>query len=143
MCLTRLIGGFLFLKYIILMQINKPVAGKAFIKGLLVRCHIGINEEEQKNAQDILINVELTTDMSDAIATDDLSKTADYVPAYWHILEIAQNSRYNLIETLGNAVAEYCFSYNNRIQTVTVRVEKPHRFPFLQSVGIEITRSRS
>lgn len=124
------------------MSISKPVAGKVFIKDLLIRCHIGINEEEQRDPQDILINVELTGNLGDGVASDNLAKTIDYVPVYYHILDLSTRSRFNLIETLGNAIAEYSLSCNPRIQRVVVRVEKPHRFSFLESVGIEIARER-
>lgn len=124
------------------MQINKPIIGKVFIKDLLIRCHIGINEEEQRNEQDIIINIELTGNLGDGIATDNLSKTVDYLPVYHHILELGKHSRFSLIETLGNAIADYSLAFNPKVQQVIVGVEKPHRFNFINSVGIQILRQR-
>ncbi len=112
--------------------------GKIFIKDLLVRCHIGINEEEKKEPQDIIVNVELAADVTEAIADDDLDKTVDYRPIYWYILELAETSRFVLIETLANTIAQHSLSYNRRIQKVVVKIEKPNRFNFLKSVGVEI-----
>ncbi|MBI2037390.1 MAG: dihydroneopterin aldolase [Candidatus Magasanikbacteria bacterium] len=116
--------------------------GKIFIKDLLVRCQIGINEEEKKEMQDILINVELAADVIEAIADDDLNKTVDYRPVYRYILELAGTSRFGLIETLASAIGDYSLAFNPRVRYVMVRVEKPNRFNFLKSVGIEISRTR-
>ncbi len=116
--------------------------GKIFIKNLSVRCHIGINEEEQKELEDILINVEMQADVAEAIAADDLNRTIDYRPIYWYILELANTSRFGLIETLASTIAQHCLAFNQRVQHVMVRIEKPHRFSFLQSVGVEITSAR-
>lgn len=116
--------------------------GKIFIKDLLVRCHIGINDEEKQEPQDIMVNVEITADVASSIAYDDLSKAVDYRPVYTHILEIAKTSRFNLIETLADTIADYAMVFNPIVQSVIVKIEKPHRFDFLQSVGVEVTHSR-
>jgi len=116
--------------------------GKVFIKDLLVRFQIGINAEEKREPQDILINVEFVTDPAEAIESDDINKTVDYRPVYYHILELTKTSQFNLIETLANTIADYSLAFNNRVQQVVVKIEKPHRFNFLQSVGVEIVRSR-
>lgn len=116
--------------------------GKIFIKDLLVRCHIGINDQEKQEPQDILVNVEITADIASSIAYDDLNKTVNYRPVYKHILELAKTSRFNLIETLGDNIADFAMRFNPIVKSVNVKIEKTHRFDFLQSVGIEITHAR-
>lgn len=116
--------------------------GKIFIKDLLVRCRIGINEEEKQAPQDILINVELVAEVAPAIASDNIADTVDYRPVYHEILRLAENSRFDLVEKLAGAIADTALGLDARIAKVLVRVEKPHRFPFLQAVGVELEKSR-
>ena len=47
------------------------------IKDLLLRTIIGINEEERRNKQDVLINITLHTDHT-AAASDDIADTVNY-----------------------------------------------------------------
>lgn len=114
--------------------------GKIFIKDLLIPCHIGTSEKEKNKPQDILINIELTADTDEAVAGDDINKTVDYYPIYLYILEIAKTSQFTLLETLAHTITNYILINNGRVQQATVRVEKPHKFKFIKSVGVEITR---
>lgn len=114
--------------------------GKIFIKDMLIPYHIGTSEKEKNKLQNILINVELTADTNKAITDDDINKTVDYTPIYKYILGLAKTSRFTLIETLAAAIADYSLDYNKLIQQATVRVEKPHKFNFIKSVGVEVTR---
>ncbi len=116
--------------------------GKIFIKDLLIPCHIGTSDKEKNKLQDILINVELTADITEAVATDDINKTVNYHPIYLYILELAKTSQFTLLETLANTIADYVLVNNERVQQATVRVEKPHKFKFIKSVGVEIIRTR-
>ncbi len=119
------------------------MTGKIFIKDLLVRSRIGINEEEKREPQDLLINLELTADVSPAIASDNINEAIDYRPIYHGILKLAEASRFDLVEKMGSEVAHLALRLDTRVQSVLVRIEKPHRFPFIKSVGVEFTISRS
>ena len=51
---------------------------KIFIKNLLVRCILGINESERREKQDVMINVTVWLDITKAAQTDKISETVDY-----------------------------------------------------------------
>jgi FolB domain-containing protein len=118
------------------------MTGTVFIKDLLTQFHIGIDEEERRKPQDILINIELSTDMTEAVKYDTLEKTVDYQPVYKYVLELTETSRFTIIETLANTIANYSLVFNPRVQQVRVSIEKPRRINSLRSVGIEIIRIR-
>jgi D-erythro-7,8-dihydroneopterin triphosphate epimerase len=51
---------------------------KIHIRDILLRCVIGINPEERREKQDVVIDVTLYADLSLAGATDDFNNTVDY-----------------------------------------------------------------
>ena len=51
---------------------------KVRIKDLLLRAYIGIKEEEINNQQDVLINVALTYDASEAVNRNEISAALNY-----------------------------------------------------------------
>ena len=48
------------------------------IKDLLARCIIGINEDERREKQDVMINVTLSADLKKAGISDRFEDTVDY-----------------------------------------------------------------
>jgi FolB domain-containing protein len=52
------------------------------IKDLFLRTIIGINEEERRNRQDVLINIILYADTRAAGASDDISDAVNYIPPH-------------------------------------------------------------
>lgn len=112
-----------------------------FIRDLLARCIIGVNEDERSNKQDVLINITLTADLSIPGKTDRFEDTIDYRSIKKKILSAVEISNFFLIEALAELVADVCLEYPGVIE-VQVAVEKPSALRFARSVGVEITRSR-
>ena len=111
------------------------------VKDLLLRCIIGINEDERKNKQDVLINLVLFTDIRDAAAGDDISATANYRTVTKQVIEHVESSQYLLVETMAERVAEICLR-DPHVQKVQVSIEKPGALRFARSVGVRIERER-
>src|SRR5579859_2019996 len=82
--------------------------GKIFIKHLVVRTYIGITQEERAAKQDIVINVTLWLDMSDAANTDNIDSTISYSTLGKKILQYTDTNSFNLLEALANAIADIC-----------------------------------
>ena len=108
---------------------------------LLVRCILGINEDERREKQDVVIDLTLYTDLHKAGKSDRIEDTVDYRALKKQVLALAESSRYLLVEALAQAVAELCLAQHG-VQQVDVRVEKPHALRFARSVAVEITRKR-
>jgi len=114
---------------------------KVTIKNLLARGIIGINEDERKNPQDILINVTLFTDTRRAAETDDINDCVNYSTMSKKIMKHAESANRLTVEALANDLAKICLAEKG-VQKVNVRVEKPGAVRFTESVGVEIERSR-
>ena len=51
---------------------------RILISDLLVRCIIGVRDEERRDKQDVLINLELSVDLRKAGTSDRLEDSVDY-----------------------------------------------------------------
>lgn len=111
------------------------------IKGLRARCIIGINEEERREKQDVIINLKLGTDTRPAGRSDDFAHALDYRAVKKAVLALVEQSHFGLVEALAEAIADVCLEHP-RCQQVEVTVEKPSALRFARSVGVRITRRR-
>lgn len=114
---------------------------RILIKQLLVRCILGVGDDERRDKQDVLINVVLFTDLARASQSDRPEETVDYRAVNKDILAAVDGSQYHLVEALAERVAETCLAHAG-VQRVQVTVEKPGALRFAASVGVEIERSR-
>ncbi len=112
---------------------------KIYIRDLALRCIIGLYPEEREKKQDVLINATLITDLRAAGHSDDLSDTVDYKAIKVNILDFVEHSRFQLIESLADGIAEICLK-DPRVQSATVTIDKPGALRFCKSVAVEITR---
>ena len=110
------------------------------VKDLLVRGIIGLNEWERKKRQDILVNLEIRTDIRQAGASDDVSGTINYRTIAKAVIKLIEESSFFLVEALATEIARIVV-VEHGAESVKVRVEKPGAVRFAQSVGVEIERS--
>lgn len=115
---------------------------KVFIKDLMVRGIIGINDWERENKQDILINITLFADLHKAGESDDIESTPNYRTVAKKVISHIEQANRFTVEALANDVANLCMEDKN-VQKVQVRIEKPGAVRFSKSVGVEIERGRS
>ena len=111
------------------------------IHDLLLRTIVGINADERVNLQDVLINVRLEVDLRPAGRTDDIEDAVNYRTITKSIIDLVENSRYHLVERMAEEVARLCLR-DERVERVTVSVEKPSALRFARSVGVTIERTR-
>jgi FolB domain-containing protein len=114
---------------------------RILISDLLVRCIIGVRDEERREKQDVLINLELSADLGKAGASDRIEDAVDYAALKKRIVGMVENSQFFLVEALAENIASLCLEHPKVAQAV-VRVEKPTALRFARSVGVEITRER-
>ena len=114
---------------------------KIFIKDLLVRCIIGINESERREKQDVMINVTVWSNITKAAQTDKISETVDYKKISKEIIKMAGNSSFFLAETLAEKIAQICLQHE-KVKRAKVTVEKLGALRFARSAGVEITRTK-
>jgi D-erythro-7,8-dihydroneopterin triphosphate epimerase len=115
---------------------------KIKIKDLLVRGILGINPDERKNRQDILINVVMWADTRAAAISDNIADAVNYRTITKAIIEHVEHGEPMLVERLVAEIARICCKTDERVQAVEVSVEKPTALRFARSVGITIYRTR-
>ena len=114
---------------------------KVFIKNLLARGIIGVNEWERGRAQNILINIILFTDTRRASQSDTIDDCVNYSTMSKKVLAHSETASRETIEALANDLAGLCLEEPGVVK-VMVRVEKPGAVRFAESVGVEVERSR-
>jgi D-erythro-7,8-dihydroneopterin triphosphate epimerase len=122
---------------------EKPaVSDQIQIKDLLLRTIIGINEEERRDRQDILISIVLHADTRLAGASDKIEDAVNYRTIAKRVIKQVEESSFHLVEKMAAEIAAICLE-DVRVEAVDVRVEKPGALRFARSVGVEIHRTRS
>ncbi len=114
---------------------------RILISDLSARCIIGINQEERREKQDVLINLVIYADLNKAAKSDRFEDSVDYRALKKKILKMVEGSKYYLLEALAEAIARTCLE-NSGVKQIRVRVDKPSALRFARSVGVEIERKR-
>ncbi|MBN1649031.1 MAG: dihydroneopterin aldolase [Spirochaetales bacterium] len=114
---------------------------KIYIRDLLLRCIIGINDDERVNRQDVVINICMEADLSEAGRSDDIADTVNYKQIKTEVIRLVEHSSFFLVEKLATEIAAICLKHD-RVQKTRVLVEKPAALRFARTVGVEIVRSR-
>jgi dihydroneopterin aldolase len=84
---------------------GKPM-GVVLLKDLRVGVFIGVTERERSRKQKLLVSVEIEcAPPAGNRENDSIEGTVDYSEVRRSIREIAEGSRFNLIETLANSIA--------------------------------------
>jgi FolB domain-containing protein len=109
------------------------------IKDLLLRGIVGINDWEREKEQDILINISLSADLSQAGESDSIDDTVNYRTITKAIIAHVGSSQRFTIEALAEDIARICLAQAG-VRRARVRVEKPGALRFARSVGVEIVR---
>lgn len=87
--------------------------------------HHGVFDDERTNGGHFEIDAEMTCDVTDAEAEDNLKKTLDYEKAYKFIKEVVSGSKFFLIEALAFNIADKIINNFSVVQKVTIKVRKP------------------
>lgn len=147
------IGGFAMVELVVAADIGDRECGKErrgpmkrsldkiCIRQLTTECIIGINPQERETAQQVVLSLELYSDLTRPSQTDDIDDTVNYRTLKYKILEHIRQSRYYLLEKLAGSVAEICLA-EPQIDAVKVTVDKPGALTHARSVAVELTRER-
>lgn len=111
------------------------------IEDLLARCIIGINDDERREKQDVVINVALGVDTRKPGRTDRFEDAVDYRAMKKRIFSMVEGSQCYLVEALAEQIADLCLE-DPGVRQVEVTVAKPSALRFARSVGVRITRER-
>jgi len=114
---------------------------KIMIRDLALRTIIGTLPAERREKQDIVINLELQTDLTAAGRSDDLNDTVDYKALKKRIIGRVESSQFLLLERLAAEIASLCLE-EKKIAAVKVTIDKPGALRFARSAAVEIFRQQ-
>lgn len=109
------------------------------INDLSIRTIIGTEDYERESKQEVIVNVTLFTDISQAGSTDELLHTVDYSKVKTEIYEMTVDSEFKLIESLAEEIANIALAEAGVVRT-KVSVQKPSALRFTRSAEVEIVR---
>ena len=119
------------------------MSDRIHIRDLALRCIIGIYPEEREKKQDVIINISMDVEShAKAAASDDIADTTDYKAIKQDLVQLIENSDFNLIETMAERCADLCLSRPS-VRAVSVTVDKPGALRFARSVAVEVNRRKS
>ncbi|HEX6971976.1 MAG TPA: dihydroneopterin aldolase [Limnochordia bacterium] len=121
------------------------MADRISVRNIAAYAYHGVHEAEKRMGQRFEVDVDLYLDLREAGQSDDLSRTVNYGEVYRLVHRTVVEQRYDLIEALAEAIAAALLASYARIESVTVRVRKPHA-PLggvFDTVEVEITRART
>ncbi len=112
------------------------------IEDLHLRTIIGINGEERRDRQDVLINLVLFVDTRRAGRSDDIADApVNYRTLTKKIISRVETSEFHLIERLAEELAAICLE-EPKVERVRVQAAKPGALRFARSVSVVIERGR-
>ena len=110
-----------------------------FLRDLEIDVTIGVFEWEKRIKQKVRIDLEMATDIAKAAASDAIDDALDYKAISKRIIQFVEDSRYELIETLIEKVAEILLK-EFHIPWARVTISKPGAVRGSRDVGITIER---
>ncbi len=114
------------------------------IERIGVFAYHGVYEEEGRLGQRFYVSIEAGLDLGPAGQSDDLAHSVSYADIAARVQEIAVGNRFNIIETLAEAIAQDLLRRFPRLVEVAVSVEKPNAAvaAILDTIRVTIHRQR-
>jgi len=110
-----------------------------YIKNLQVECIIGIYDWEREVKQRVSIDLEMSTDIRPAAATDDIVHALNYKSISKRVQEFVGSSEFLLVETMAEQVASIVREEFG-VAWLRLRLSKPGALRAADDVGLIIER---
>ena len=114
---------------------------KIFLTKLEVETVIGIWEWEKRLPQKVVFDLELSTDIRVAAASDSIDDALDYKAVTKRIIKIATDNQFELIESLAETIAQ-TIQDEFDVTCLKLTVSKPFAIRDSVNVGLIIERTR-
>lgn len=111
------------------------------IRDLALRCILGVDDQERRERQDVVLQITLHADLGRACAADRFEDTVDYRAVKKRVVKLVEGSQFRLVEALAEAVARSCLE-DPRVAVADVTVEKPGALRFARTVAVQVVRRR-
>ena len=112
-----------------------------FIKDFIIEEIIGIHKHEKIKKQKIKFNIVLDVNQSFVPDEKDINSIVDYEKITNKLENLTKNKKYNFLESLVEDSFEEIFK-DKRINSVSIKIEKPEAIKNADSVGVEVFKTR-
>ena len=111
------------------------------IKDFIIQEIIGIHEHEKIKKQKIKFNIVIDVDQNTVPDEKNIKSIVDYEKITNKLENLTKSKKYNFLESLAEDSFKEIFE-DNRINSVTIKIEKPEAIKNAGSVGVEIFKTR-
>ena len=125
----------------------KPIKDKSsikrtvFIKDFIIEEIIGIHEHEKIKKQKIKFNIVLNIYQNYIPDDENIKSIVDYEKIANKLENLIKSKKYNFLESLAEDSFEEIFE-DRRINSITIKIEKPEAIKNAESVGVEVFKTR-
>ena len=120
---------------------NSTIKRTVFIKDFIIEEIIGIHEHEKIKKQKIKFNIILDVNKNSIPDEKDIKSIVDYEKITNKLENLTKTKKYNFLESLAEDSFKEIFE-DERINSVTIKIEKPQAIKKAKSVGVEIFKTR-
>ena len=113
-----------------------------FVQGLKVDTVIGIYDWERKIRQEIVLDIEMSSDIAAASKTDHIDQALNYKNVCKRIVSFVRESKFELVETLAEKICQLILNEFN-VNWVKLKLNKGEAITGAEGVGVIIERSKS
>jgi dihydroneopterin aldolase len=99
--------------------------GRIHLKNMAFYGYHGHHPEENALGQRFQVDLILTSDATEAAATDSLGATVDYVRVYDLCRKVVEQERVKLLETLAGRIIDAILGACPRVERVEILIKKP------------------
>ena len=120
---------------------KNSVKRSVFIKDFIIEEIIGVHEHEKIKKQKIKFNIVLDINQNSIPDEKDIKSIVDYEKITNKLKNLTKSKKYNFLESLAEDSFKEIFE-DKRINSVTIKIEKPEAIKNAQSVGVEVFKTR-
>ncbi|HCL68913.1 MAG TPA: dihydroneopterin triphosphate 2'-epimerase [Gammaproteobacteria bacterium] len=114
---------------------------KINIRDLRLRTFIGINEDEKKNQQDVVINIRIHYQAEKAVTFNVIEEALNYRTITKRVITHVERNRFLLLERMTDEVLSLVMEHP-QVMWADVTIDKPHALRFSDSVSISLSARR-
>ena len=120
---------------------KSSVKRSVLIKNFIIQEIIGIHEHEKIKKQKIKFNIVIDVDQNILPDEKDIKSIIDYEKITNNLKNLAKSKKYNFLESLAEDSFKEIFE-DERINSVTIKIEKTEAIKNAESVGVEVFKTR-
>ena len=120
---------------------KSSVKRTVFIKDFIIEEIIGVHEREKIKKQKIKFNIVLDISQNSVPNEKNIKSIVDYEKITNKLENLTKSKKYNFLESLAEDSFKEIFE-DKRINSATIKIEKPDAIKNAKSVGVEVFKTR-